>query len=250
MITEPDPFEHHPELRGKITDPYESFFRTFKPSDFDARMKEAGLPPHWRLSDEKREASRHKTLAGHLDTDLWVFAYGSLMWDPGFLFAEVRKAHVATYARSFCLKDELGARGTREAPGLMAALDSGSGCTGLAFRVEQIKADEETAILWRREMATGVYMPVMVAAETAQGPVKAVTFAANHDAKRIRKDLSHEEQVRYIATGAGILGTSLEYIENLADHLDALDIDDAHVFSLLQDVRRFRANGAQRPDPS
>ncbi|MCY6381425.1 gamma-glutamylcyclotransferase [Hoeflea prorocentri] len=246
MTPKHDPFEHHPELRDKITDPLTSFFRTFKPSDFDPRMKEAGLPAHWRLSDEEREATRHEALCGHMDEDLWVFAYGSLMWDPGFLFAEVRKAHVDLYARSFCLKDEMGARGTRGAPGLMAALDSGPGCTGLAFRIEQQLLDEETMILWRREMATGVYIPVVVEAETAHGPVKAVTFAANHNASRIRNDLPREEQVRYIATGAGILGTSLEYIENLADHLIALNIDDAEVFSLLHEARVFRSGRQQQ----
>ena len=69
-----DPFAHHPELRDKVVDPHRSYFRNFKPSDLDERVAAAGLPPHWRLSDEEREATRHEILAGLRDADLWVFA--------------------------------------------------------------------------------------------------------------------------------------------------------------------------------
>lgn len=238
-----DRFTHHPELRGKILDPQQSYFRTFSPVDFDARMKEMGIKGPWRLTDEKREATRFETLEGHRDEDLWVFAYGSLMWDPGFEFEEVLKAHVTGYQRAFCLKDELGARGTLEVPGLMAALDIGSGCTGLAFRIARERLEQESEILWRREMVTGVYVPTIVNGATKQGDVKCVTFVANHQAKRIRCDLTREEKVRYLATGAGILGTSLEYIENLAEHLLALEIDDPYVFSLLEEARALASGG-------
>ena len=239
-----DPFEHHPELRSKIADPHRSFFRGFHPSDFDERMAAAGMPSHWRLTDEQREATRIEALAGLRGSDLWVFGYGSLMWDPAFLFSEVRRAHVDGYARRFCLKDELGGRGSHEAPGLVAMLDRGPGCTGLAFRIEQDRVEEETKILWRREMLTGVYLAATVDAETAAGPVRAITFVANHAAKRVRDDLSREEQVRFIATGKGLLGSSLDYIANLAEHLEVLDIDDPDVFSLLEEAKRYNAVSA------
>ncbi|WP_419910528.1 gamma-glutamylcyclotransferase [Hoeflea sp.] len=239
MSADQDPFAHHPELRGKIIDPQSSFFRNFRPSDFDDRMKALGLPSHWRLSDEERESMRRRVLKERPPGDLWVFAYGSLMWDPGFEFMEVRKAHVDGYARAFCLKDELGARGTREAPGLMAALDEGDGCTGLVFRIDSNCIDEESAILWRREMATGVYVAAFVDAVSDAGALKAITFIANHEASRIRSDLTRDEQVQYIATGEGVLGSSLQYIENLAEHLTALDIEDREVFSLLAAARQF-----------
>ncbi len=239
MTARPDPFAHHPELRDKVRDPHQSFFRTFQPSDLDERMKALGVPPHWRLSDEQREATRHTALEGHVGDDLWVFAYGSLMWDPGFVFEEIRLADVAGYARHFCLKDEIGGRGTREAPGLMAALDDGPGCTGLVFRIAGERLDEETQILWRREMLSGAYVPAFVDAVTAEGRLQAITFIANKQAKRIHADLSRDQQVQYIATGKGILGSSLEYIENLVSHLTALGIEDRDVSSLLADARRY-----------
>lgn len=239
MTIQPDPFLHHPELRDKIRDPYESFFRTFDPSDVDKRMQALGAPAHWRLSDEQREATRRTTLNGHADGDLWVFAYGSLMWDPGFLFEEIRQADVTGYARHFCLKDEIGGRGTRDAPGLVAALDKGSGCTGLAFRIAKDRVEAETEILWRREMLSGAYVPAFVEADTVHGHIRAITFLANRQAKRIRPDISRSDQIRYLATGKGILGSSLEYIENLVNHLTTLGIEDADVSSLLSDAKAY-----------
>ena len=235
----PDRFAHHPELRGKIRDPQESYFRTFKPEEFDKRIRELGFQGQWRLPDEEREATRIKALADHRDAELWVFAYGSLMWDPGFEFIDVLKAHIDGYSRSFCLKDELGARGTLGAPGLMAALDSGGSCTGLAFRIAREHLDAETEILWRREMVTGVYVPLILDAQSAQGTIKCIAFIANHDASRICPDLPRDEKIRYLATGTGVLGTSLEYLENLAEHLVALEIDDPYVFSLLKEARAY-----------
>lgn len=239
MNSIPDRFAHHPELRHKILDPQESYFRTFKPEEFDARIRELGFRGQWRLSDEEREATRIEALAGHRHEELWVFAYGSLMWDPGFEFVDLLKAHIDGYSRSFCLKDELGARGTMGSPGLMAALDKGGACTGLAFKIAGEHLEEETEILWRREMVTGVYVPVVLDAESAVGTIKCIAFIANHDASRICPDLPRAEKIRYLATGTGVLGTSLEYLENLADHLVALEIDDPYVFSLLEETRAY-----------
>ena len=237
-----DPFQHHPVLRDRIVDPETSAFRAFRPSDLDAQMRELGMPDSWRYSDAKREAIRRKALEGRLNDDVWVFAYGSLMWNPAFLFAEVRHGRLDGYERSFCLKDTRGARGTAEQPGLMAALDEGPGhCDGLVFRIEAALVERETEILFRREMLTGSYVPVFVPVETRHGTVEALAFVANHASPNIRPDLPYEDRVRYIATGAGRLGTSLEYLENLAGHFDALDIDDAEISGLLADVRAWRA---------
>ncbi len=239
MTDSADPFAHHPELRDKIVDPHQSYFRDFQPSALDDEMTARGFPM-WRLSDAAREATRQKLLAGHAG-DLWVFAYGSLMWDPGFLFEEIRRAAVTGYRRHFCLQDELGARGTRDAPGLMAALDLGGSCIGLAFRIAEHRVEVETEILWRREMVAGSYVPALIDAATDSGVVKAVAFLANRQASRIRPDISRTEQIRYIATGAGFLGSSLDYIENLAAHLAALGIRDADLTSLLEAARHTAA---------
>lgn len=144
-------FSYHPELEEKIVSPLSSFFRTFSVESIFEENPEL----HWVLellhTDDDREQSREQTLAARRGNDLWVFAFGSLMWDPAFLFAEVRRALVPGYSRQFLLKDIYGGRGTKEAPGLMAALDKGGCCEGLAFRITANDVDAETEILWRRE---------------------------------------------------------------------------------------------------
>ena len=234
-----DPYIHHPALRGKIADPLTSFFRNFKPSDLDARMKEIGRPDNWRHSDEELEAARLSFLEGRLDSDLWIFAYGSLMWDPAFHFAEVRRGRVSGYARRFILKDTFGARGTPETPGLMAALNEGHGCEGLVFRIASDVAGHESGMFWRRELIAYAYKPVFAKVETQFGPVEALTVIADRTSDYIRPDLTREEQVRYIATGKGFLGTSLQYVENIVGHFAALEIEDDEVAELLAEARAF-----------
>lgn len=241
-MTDPDdPFRHHPGLRGRIADPETSFWRGFRPADLDATVIAQGGTADWRFTAAQIEAARRAFFADHAGRDLWVFAYGSLMWDPGFRFAEVRRGHAAGYARSFCLRDDLGGRGTRDAPGLMAALDRGAGCEGLVFHLSTADFDAETAILWRREMIAPAYLPVMVAVETAQGPVSALSFAADPAAPMIRTDLTRAEQVRLLSTGKGVLGTSLHYIETLVAQLDSMGIHDPHVAGLLAEARQAAA---------
>lgn len=234
-----DPFTHHPCLRGRITPPEQSSFRHFRPADLDPMMAELGHPPDWRFSDAEREARRLALLGPHLDRDLWVFAYGSLMWNPGFRFAEVRVGRTPAHARRFCLLDNFGARGTPERPGLQAALVPGGGCTGLAFRIAAAQADTESEVVWRREGIADTYTPLFLPVETAQGPVQALAFTANPQGRGIARDLTRAQEVEYIATGQGRFGTSRDYLENLAAQFAALGIDDPEVTALLAEVRAF-----------
>lgn len=236
MDDSPDPFAHHPELRGQIADPLQSFFRGFTTATLAARLRQMGLPLGWWHPDEKREAMRAATLAGRLEADLWVFAYGSLMWDPAIRFAEVRRARVADHARRFILKDVYGARGTREKPGLMAALDEGPGCEGLAFRIPREDVEQETEILWRREQIAPAYRAVFVRAHTPAGAIEALTFVADHDAELIDADISRERQVEYVATGSGFAGTSIDYLRNIEQKFSQLGIHDEDVSALLRDA--------------
>ena len=116
---------------------------------------------------------------------------------------------------------------------------SASACDGLAFRIPRDAIEEETGYVWRREFIAPVYRPVVVAAATAAGPIEALAAVADHAAAFIRPDLTRAEQVRYLATGAGMLGTSLPYIENLAGQFAALGIEDPEVASLLAEARAY-----------
>src|SRR5260221_13258085 len=86
-------------------------------------------------SDAEIEASLTETLDAHPTPDsIWVFGYGSLMWNPAFAFAERRSATLRGWHRRFCQWMRLG-RGTAEKPGLTLALDRGGMTPGGAFRL-------------------------------------------------------------------------------------------------------------------
>ena len=241
MSTANDPFVHHPDLREKIVEPAKSSFRKLDLAMLDEKMRRVGAPTDWRHSNDFRVASRLETLDGRSDRDLWVFAYASLMWDPGFHFSEVRSAIVTGFQRRFCVKSELG-RGTPENPGLMAGLDVGGTCRGLAFRVNRDCLEEETKIIWRREMLLHAYKPVFLGLDTAQGPIEALAFIVDHSAKSYLPDITSEETARYMATGAGVFGSSLEYLESLADHFEVLGLEDDALY-VLRDRARQIAEG-------
>lgn len=239
-MTDVDPFHLHPELRGLITDPETSFFRTFHPSDLDELVATTPGMVEFRMPCEEREACRKRLFDDWPGGDLWIFAYGSLMWDPALRFREVRRAHVADHERAFCLVEK-GGRGTPELPGLMAGLAPGTGCDGLVFRIAEADIPLETEILWRRERIGPAYVPAFVTADTDAGPVRALAFVADESAEGIDLTLTRDAQVRHIATGRGILGTSLEYLENIVGHFEVLGIDDPDLLELLRDARALAA---------
>ena len=238
MLLPPEAFLHVPALAGKIIEPEKSLYRLSRDTlaELDRIAQENGYPEQWRLTDEQRETTRAAVLARR-GADLWVFAYGSLMWDPGVHIVEIRTATLLGFHRSFCLKSKIG-RGSAHKPALMAALDRGGACHGLALRIPAEHVDRETEILWMREMLAGSYVPTFVALETPQGSVEAVTFVINHQSDRyVRLDI--EETARLIATGRGIRGTSLEYLENLADRLDLLGLSDPAIVELRLRAREY-----------
>ena len=121
------------------------------------------------LSAEEREASLKEALTRYQPgEEAWVFAYGSLMWNPALEFAEAQPCKVDGWRRSFCFWVPLG-RGTPELPGLMLALERGGECEGIAYRLAPDQVRSELAILWNREMLAGVYQPRWVPTRLRDG---------------------------------------------------------------------------------
>ena len=237
MLIDPNAYRHHPDLAARIVDPSESFFRDLNLAELDQRMIDNGRGADWRYPDAVREAMRADALSGREGHPLWVFGYGSLMWDPGFRFDEVRHGTARGYSRSMCLVDRFGARGSPEAPGLMAGLAEGGSCEGLVFRIPPEMVQVESEIVWRREMIAHAYRAVFVPVDTAQGRVEALAFVADETAPYIDVNVPHETQVGYIATGQGMRGTSLEYLEKMLQQFHALEVEDPMLEGLLRDVQ-------------
>ena len=161
------------------------------------------------------------------------------MWDPAFRFAELRHARLEGYHRRFCLRTELG-RGSPKNPGLMAGLDIGGSCEGLAFRIRREILEEETEIIWRREMIRMAYAPTFVTLATPQGPVEALAFVIDHASDHYVAELDQEEEIRLMATGTGVIGTSLAYLEKLLEQLAVLDVEDPALTRLRDAARRHQ----------
>lgn len=242
-----DPFHHHPELRGMITPATESFFREMDLDEIDARARAMGRPDGWRTPCEEREAERRAWLGDHGNQELWVFGYGSLMWDPGIEFSEVRHASVQGYQRSFCLWDE-GARGSLERPGLMLALDKGGTCEGLAFCIDAAVIEHETFVLFRREMIARAYEPHWPDLQTGPGRIKALGFVANHANERIKPHIPIAKQAEMISRAEGHLGTNFAYLAQTHERLEIHGIEDGYIADLHDRVARVRA-GHGNPAP-
>ncbi len=244
----PEVFKHLPHLQGKLTPPERSEFRATpeRMAYWDQLAQKVGRPPTWRLSDQELEESRRAVL-GQRESgrDLWVFAYGSLMWDPGFHFEEVRLAELDGFRRCFSLRIRLG-RGSAENPALMLALEPGAGCcTGLAFRIGSALLEEEMTIFWRREMITASYRPRLLPARTPQGEIESLVLTANPAHQNYVGPLALEETAQTIATGSGALGTNLHYLEQLVEKLEQLGIRDDYVQQLIDRVRCIEPRGVE-----
>ena len=237
-----DPFVNLPHLRGKLIPADQSTVRVTPEvlATWDQRARDSGRPADWRLSDDVREASRNALLANRdASEDLWVYAYGALMWDPGFHFSEIRTAELDGYQRRFTLKS-IGGRGTPAHPCLFLTLEkrAGSTCAGLAFRIAAQAADHESAMLWRREMLRGAYAPEFCPMRTPQGDIRALVFASNPMSAHYFAEQPLAETAAMIAAASGPLGTNREYLEQVAEQLLALQIEDEYIADLLRLVQR------------
>jgi len=167
---------------------------------------------------------------------IWVFAFGSLIWNPAFRFVERRTARIHGFHRQFCLWARAG-RGSPERPGLMLSLVSGGSCTGVAYRLAERAATTELDVLWRREMATMAYRPVWTTAYTPEGPEPAIVFSANPRHERYVPGLDEDAVARHLATGAGTMGRCCDYLFDTVAHLRQLGIRDRRLEALEKRVR-------------
>jgi cation transport protein ChaC len=193
------------------------------------------------LTAEEREASLKDALARYAPgEDAWVFAYGSLMWNPAIEFAEAQPCLLDGWRRSFCFWMPLG-RGTPELPGLMLALERGGNCEGIAYRVAANQVRSELAIVWNREMLSGVYKPQWVKIRLRDGrTVTAVTFEIDTGHCQYAGDLSMERKAHHIAFAEGRRGACRDYLVNTAAHARALGIHDPYIEDLVQKVAELR----------
>lgn len=172
--------------------------------------------------------------------ELWIFTYGSLMWDPGFRFKAATPALLRGYHRAFCIYSSR-YRGTVSAPGLVLGLDRGGACKGTAYCVAGADIPEALEALWLREMRRRVYVPRLLPVGMGAGRQMALTFLANRCHDGYAGQLELDTAATIIAACSGERGPNVDYLVNTLRHLDALGVHDSHLHDLLAAVRTREA---------
>ena len=178
------------------------------------------------LTDAELLASRRAFISDDMaGDDIWIFGYGSLIWNPVVQYTEQRPALVYGYHRRFCMWTKIG-RGSPDCPGLVLALDNGGATRGIIFRLPKENALAELDILWRREMMADSYRPIWVTAHSPQGPIKALSFAIRRNRPVYAPRMDDAKTAEIIYAAKGFVGPCRDYLENTHKALKQAGIQD------------------------
>lgn len=174
-----------------------------------------------------------------LHTDgLWVFGYGSLMWNPGFAYEERVAARLLGAHRSLCVYS-IHWRGTHERPGLVLGLDRGGSCIGIAFRVAPENAQATLSYLREREQVTMVYREATRRIWLRDGSGRAapaVVFLVDRSHAQYAGGLDREQRIRHVRQGHGVGGPNRDYVLSTREHLRELGIRDPELDWLAEHI--------------
>lgn len=196
-----------------------------------------------RLPETERDKSRWNIIAQlPKNQDVWLYAYGSLIWSPMIEFSEKCKARLFGYHRQFCMWTKIG-RGTPDKPGLTLALEPGGSNSGIAYRIPAELVERELRIIWNREMIGGSYVPKIinlhVNRNNSEEIVPAVAFIMNRKHENYAGKLDIESMARVIAIAEGPLGKCRDYLFNTVEHLEKLGLNDQKLSDLARKVRKL-----------
>jgi|TARA_B110000977_G_scaffold29366_1_gene38193 cation transport protein ChaC len=185
------------------------------------------------LSDEDLVRERRRIIPDNgIGEDIYIFAYGSLLWNPTVEYEKQCIAKIFGFHRSFCMKTKLG-RGSFENPGLMLGLDKGGSCKGSAFKLKKNTAIKNIDILFRREMVTGAYKPKLLKTKLeSEKTVLSLAFTADKKHKNYFPKSTPKIKADLISKAHGFLGSCEEYLNNTLESLSELNIIDNEMNSI------------------
>lgn len=190
-------------------------------------------------SDAEHEASIQALLQQQRPEDpVYVFAYGSLIWNPCCHYVDCVPAMLYGWHRDFCLWAPVG-RGTPEQPGLVLGLERGGSCHGLVFRLSTAHALADLRLMWRREMVVGSYIPRWVSVRCGEGFCQAIAFTVNPHHACYTGKLQPEQLIRTLATAEGELGSSADYLRQTVEGLRQNGLCDHRLQRLQQRVEQW-----------
>jgi len=186
------------------------------------------------------------THSAQINEDLWVFAYGSLMWRPGFDFLDRRNARLVGAHRALCVYSFVH-RGTPQKPGLVFGLDRGGNCRGIAYRVAAKKRLQTVEYLRGREQVTLVYREtrrrVWLDDDPQQG-VHALCYVVDRGHRQYAGRLSLSEQLHYARQGHGRSGACRDYVLAAMKELHTLGIHDLELQRLAEQLKGIHESAA------
>ncbi|MFY9771112.1 MAG: gamma-glutamylcyclotransferase [Xanthobacteraceae bacterium] len=174
--------------------------------------------------------------AEHDNKDLWVFAYGSLMWRPGFSYLERVPARLIGLHRALCVFSFVH-RGTPERPGLVLGLDRGGMCRGIAYRVAATARAATLHYLRAREQVTTVYVETMRQIELeehARRHVRAACYVIDRSHVQYAGRLTLAESLHYVRQGHGQSGANRDYVLETVRALEALGYRESDLHLLAE----------------
>ena len=168
----------------------------------------------------------------NLTNGVWVFGYGSLMWNPDFKVEEKISGEIKGYHRRLCLKSIV-YRGTPDYHGLVFGLDKGESCQGMTFRISPENLATELQKVWEREMFAETYIPTWVNVKTVNKNISAITFVINPEHEHYVPDLELEEVAERVVRAEGKCGSCHDYVQNTVKCLHQLGLRDPALEQLL-----------------
>ena len=188
-------------------------------------------------SDDELSASRRGVVPDDFDcSNVWVFGYGSLIFNPVIEHTERVNAKIYGNHRRFCLRTRIG-RGSPDCPGLVLALDRGGSCAGVAFKLNPETAIAELDLLWRREMITLAYDARWVKLHTDEGVKSGIAFVSITGHKNYAPPMSLDSEAEIIAAASGFIGPCRDYLFDTVAGLHDHGIRDKHLENLVLAVK-------------
>lgn len=188
-----------------------------------------------RMSDPEDEYYEHTAAqilsSLHQPNELWVFAVGSLIWNPRCDVVDRQKGLVKGWRRSFCLGPDMRFRGNPAAPGNMLSLDKGGECWGIAMKMAPKDLSASLINLLKQEPPCP---PEWVEVETGNGKVPAIAFTAVTDFLLYQPEPPEKELADILARAVGHIGSMADYVLNTVTELEKAEIHDPHLWRMQE----------------
>jgi cation transport protein ChaC len=170
---------------------------------------------------------------------MWIFGYGSLMWDnwaEPYDAARVDGAVLRGYRRSFNKASIMnwGSR-THPAPTLGLEPDTGANCIGTAFEISDDRSHDVLSVLRTRE-GRSFSLEKLVVQLPDNREVHAHVPINTRTGPTYLGSLLIADRATMARIARGSSGTCVDYVRNLAAKLAELGIDDCDVTEFLEHV--------------